>query len=880
VNRKSINFYCLLQEAQSAVLDFGDSSPPLNIAGNATGIVSHSVTHVYNSTGDYTVILTGIASTGCLPSKDTLIVKVRDVQAVINATNSICVNDVLTVSAAQSVDVFTVNCGYRNRNYLWSFDFGVPSDTLDDYETHTFTSVGIHSITVRVKDFNGCESIVTKTISVSGPTPTFTFNSNPICLSDGSVQITNSTPQLPDSISNYQWDFGDGQFYTTGNLFVPLHYYTNASVPFSIYNVVLTATNALGCVNSTAHTLQVSRPDASFNLSPQNICMNGVGPVTVTFTALYTYPSYTFDFGTSPSATVATSASVISHPYSPGVYTVGLHVKNIVGGCENTQTVVVNAVQTPTADFVFLSPGSTGGNAICSPATVQFTNTSLPQPYTPAWDLGTGNAVQPLNIVTQSYSTTTTSSISIGLTVTTGPPNFCHSSVTKNFKVYHAKADILLSSAQVCLGDQIRFSIDTAAGGGVRGWVWDYGDASLTSTVFANSGPPSFTMHTYNTYPVATAGSTTVSLIYLSADNACKYFVEKPIQVIKLDADFKRNGEILKTDTVHCFRIPDEFRSVFFAGNPGTLLYDWQFPGGATAGGSITAYTFPQPGSQQVTLTVRDAASNCTASASRNMIVLPLPTATLSTGLFCPERPFPITASLSPGAVSGTWSPVENIVGANTFTTGSGVFTSTGVASVTTKFTLNVTDTSNCVSDPIDTGINIIPPPPKVKWDTTVVIGKLIPINGYIGNFTYTWSPVTANLSCTYCASAVSNSTVNITYSLMVEDLAHCAITTNIYDIIIEPKISVDVPTAFTPNGDGINDVIYVDGWGIKKLIYFRVFNRWGQFLFESNDISVGWDGMYKGAPQNVDTYVYQVSVETWLHEQLLSKTSTFKLLR
>jgi gliding motility-associated-like protein len=114
----------------------------------------------------------------------------------------------------------------------------------------------------------------------------------------------------------------------------------------------------------------------------------------------------------------------------------------------------------------------------------------------------------------------------------------------------------------------------------------------------------------------------------------------------------------------------------------------------------------------------------------------------------------------------------------------------------------------------------------------------------------------------------------------MVEDLAHCAITTNIYDIIIEPKISVDVPTAFTPNGDGINDIIYVDGWGIKKLIYFRVFNRWGQFLFESNDISVGWDGMYKGAPQNVDTYVYQVSVETWLHEQLLSKTSTFKLLR
>jgi gliding motility-associated-like protein len=98
--------------------------------------------------------------------------------------------------------------------------------------------------------------------------------------------------------------------------------------------------------------------------------------------------------------------------------------------------------------------------------------------------------------------------------------------------------------------------------------------------------------------------------------------------------------------------------------------------------------------------------------------------------------------------------------------------------------------------------------------------------------------------------------------------------------VFIDPQTSVDVPTAFTPNGDGTNDVIYADGWGIKKLNYFKIYNRWGQLVFESNDIKVGWDGTYNGVPQNMETYIYQVSVETYLDKQPLQKTSSFKLIR
>jgi gliding motility-associated-like protein len=66
----------------------------------------------------------------------------------------------------------------------------------------------------------------------------------------------------------------------------------------------------------------------------------------------------------------------------------------------------------------------------------------------------------------------------------------------------------------------------------------------------------------------------------------------------------------------------------------------------------------------------------------------------------------------------------------------------------------------------------------------------------------------------------------------------------------------VDVANAFSPNGDGQNDIIFVKGYGIEAL-EFRIYNRWGQLIFESNDINVGWDGTFKGVPQEAEVYVY-----------------------
>lgn len=70
-----------------------------------------------------------------------------------------------------------------------------------------------------------------------------------------------------------------------------------------------------------------------------------------------------------------------------------------------------------------------------------------------------------------------------------------------------------------------------------------------------------------------------------------------------------------------------------------------------------------------------------------------------------------------------------------------------------------------------------------------------------------------------------------------------------------------DIPSAFSPNRDGVNDVFLVRGFGIAKF-NMKIYNRWGQMVFESNDPLQGWDGSYKGAVQAMDAYAYVINVE------------------
>lgn len=87
-----------------------------------------------------------------------------------------------------------------------------------------------------------------------------------------------------------------------------------------------------------------------------------------------------------------------------------------------------------------------------------------------------------------------------------------------------------------------------------------------------------------------------------------------------------------------------------------------------------------------------------------------------------------------------------------------------------------------------------------------------------------------------------------------------------------------DLPKAFSPNGDGANDILYVRGSGIES-IDLKIYNRWGELIFESTDISIGWDGKYKGKEQPVEAYGYVLNV-VFVDETTFYKRGNVTLLR
>ena len=71
------------------------------------------------------------------------------------------------------------------------------------------------------------------------------------------------------------------------------------------------------------------------------------------------------------------------------------------------------------------------------------------------------------------------------------------------------------------------------------------------------------------------------------------------------------------------------------------------------------------------------------------------------------------------------------------------------------------------------------------------------------------------------------------------------------------------MPNAFTPNGDGKNDCFGVEKWGNSKIIFFQIFNRWGQLVFTGSDSRRCWNGTLNGIPQPSGNFVYKMKVET-----------------
>ena len=181
------------------------------------------------------------------------------------------------------------------------------------------------------------------------------------------------------------------------------------------------------------------------------------------------------------------------------------------------------------------------------------------------------------------------------------------------------------------------------------------------------------------------------------------------------------------------------------------------------------------------------------------------------------------------------------------------------------------TDTNGCIDSAL-ANVAVLQEKAFIREDTCVIIGDTVTIGiDYGPGFTYDWSEgPTQFLECLTCpvqTIQITEEVDSILYELAYSDSLNCFPKVNEYNVCVEDKYTVDVPSAFTPDGSGENDIIYLNGHGIKELIYFRIFNRWGEVVFETTDIHTGWNGVYKGAEQGIETFVYQAKVKFYNDE-------------
>lgn len=137
--------------------------------------------------------------------------------------------------------------------------------------------------------------------------------------------------------------------------------------------------------------------------------------------------------------------------------------------------------------------------------------------------------------------------------------------------------------------------------------------------------------------------------------------------------------------------------------------------------------------------------------------------------------------------------------------------------------------------------------------DITIVYGN----HGQLtttGGTSWEWSPADG-LNCTTCANPLASPEETTTYGVTITDQNGCTSSDSV-TVWVEYNFNYFVPNTFTPNGDGINDIFYIRGYGVESM-EVKVFDRWGEMIFHSSDINAGWDGTYKGKPLSNGVFVY-----------------------
>ena len=215
--------------------------------------------------------------------------------------------------------------------------------------------------------------------------------------------------------------------------------------------------------------------------------------------------------------------------------------------------------------------------------------------------------------------------------------------------------------------------------------------------------------------------------------------------------------------------------------------------------------------------------------------------------------------------------------GGNTFVWSTGDSSATISVSPITNTNYSVIVYNNSCSDTAQISI-IVNSLPVVDAGQNVTLnyGQSTTLSASGTNGTYIWSP-DEYLSCTICPVTVSTPEETITYYVTVIDSNGCSASDSV-SIFVNYENVVWVPNVFSPNGDGVNDILYVRGKSIESF-EFVIYDRWGEKIFSTNNLDIGWDGTFNG---NIveGSYVWKALVKNLYNDGRKTFTGTVTIIK
>jgi gliding motility-associated-like protein len=799
--------------------------------GNGVVSAQANPQHVYTQPGNYTVTLYVTSGTGCVDSASRImtVYPKPNPSFTVNATPQCLSGNSFVFTNTTTIAAGTVT-------YTWYYGNGASSVSLHGAQAYALP--GVYTVKLVAVSDNGCRDSITQQVTVIGVVPqaAFTVNNPSQCLSGNSFVFTNNST-ISAGTMTYAWSFGNGQ---TSTLVNPVHTYTQAGT----YTVTLIASSTNGCRDTTRQFVIVRpQPQPSFTVNSSSQCQ-GTNSFVFTNTSSIATGSMTYQwrFGDGQGSTQASP----THSYTQvGTYTVTLIAVSEYGCIDSIrQAVVVN--YTPSASFTINSASQClVGNSFVFTSTSTITAGTLSY----LWRLGNG-ATSTASTLTYSYSTAGTYTVTLVVTSNSG----CRDSVQRQVVVKpNPVPSFTINDNDQCLvGNSFVFTNTSTLTAGTMQYRWRYGNGQEATTTNAAV-----------TYAVA--GTYTVTLVATSdlgcVDSVSRQVIVRPMPV----------GGVLSPTVTHI--CDGGFLTLTASGGS---VYQWYLNGVAINGATAPTYNATVAGLYTVDLI---SAFGCLTrdTVGVQLRLIRKPVAAFTYDRYCAGTPtqFTNTSTINSSLpVSYSWLFGSNAV--STMENPVHTFIVSGFYDVQLKVVPTLCPN---LADSVRRTLAVEAPLPNERYPgENAIINQPLQLSARaISRARYLWLP-SIGLSNDTIVNPVFTYNREQEYRIRITTQAGCVMTDTLL-VRIFSGANIFVPEGFSPNGDGVNDVLRPRLVGIRRLIHFKIFNRWGQLMYETGREGQGWDGIYRGVKQPLETYVWMIQAED-IEGNIIKRTGSTLLLR